>query len=75
LGLVLLVVLRGKLKPLGSLWFVYLAWYSFGRFMIQWIRLDRVYFLGFQEAHFVSLVCFVISAIIIGLKTRRNTNN
>ena len=75
LGLVLLVVLRGKLKPLGSLWFVYLAWYSFGRFIIQWIRLDRVYFLGFQEAHFISLVCFVLSAIIIGLKTRRNTNN
>ena len=75
LGLVLLVVLRGKLKPLGSLWFVYLAWYSFGRFIIQWIRLDRVYFLGFQEAHFISLVCFVLSVIIIGLKTRRNTTN
>ena len=44
IGLVILVVFRNKLQPNGSLWFVYLAWYSLGRFLIQWFRLDTVYF-------------------------------
>ena len=71
LGMIFLVTLRNKLKPLGSLWFVYLAWYSLGRFAIQWVRLDRTYILGFQEAHFIAIICFVVSIAFLGIKTRK----
>ena len=72
IGLVILVVFRNKLQPNGSLWFVYLAWYSLGRFLIKWIRLDRVYFWGLQEAHFIAIICFVVSVIFLSVKTRRS---
>ena len=71
LGMVLLVSLRNKIKPLGSLWFVYLAWYSLGRFAIQWVRLDKAYILGLQEAHFIAIICFIVSITFLGIKTRR----
>ena len=69
--MVLLVSLRNKIKPLGSLWFVYLAWYSLGRFAIQWVRLDKAYILGLQEAHFIAIICFIVSITFLGKKTRR----
>jgi len=47
-----------------------LAWYSLGRFLIQWVRLDRVYIWGLQEAHFIAIICFIVSIGFISLKTR-----
>ena len=70
IGLVILVLFRNKFKPNGSLFFIYLAWYSLGRFLIQWVRLDRVYFWGLQEAHFIAIVCFLFSVAFLSIKTR-----
>ena len=69
-GLVLLYFLRGRLRPYGSMWFVYLAWYAIGRFAIQWLRLDRVHLLGLQEAHIIAIIVLAISIPFIVWKTR-----
>jgi phosphatidylglycerol:prolipoprotein diacylglycerol transferase len=74
LGMIILVKFRNKFKPAGSLWFIYLAWYSLGRFAIQWTRLDKTYFWGFQEAHFISIICMVISISFLAMKTRNKNN-
>tara|TARA_B110000438_G_scaffold203006_1_gene194672 strand:- start:5106 stop:5942 length:837 start_codon:yes stop_codon:yes gene_type:complete len=74
LGMLILVKFRNKLKPAGSLWFIYLAWYSLGRFAIQWTRLDKTYFWGLQEAHFISIICMVISISFLAVKTKKRNN-
>tara|TARA_B110000438_G_scaffold188283_1_gene179927 strand:+ start:6285 stop:7121 length:837 start_codon:yes stop_codon:yes gene_type:complete len=74
LGMLVLVKFRNKLKPAGSLWFIYLGWYSLGRFAIQWTRLDKTYFWSFQEAHFISIICMIISVSFIVIKTRKQNN-
>ncbi len=54
--------LRGRLKPEGSLILIMLAMYSFGRFLLSWLRLEEVEaaLLGpLHEAHIISLVVFV----------------
>ena len=70
--LALLVIwrLRGRLRPDGMLFVVYLALYSVGRFMIQYFRLDTVYALGMQEAHFIALLVLAITIPILAIKAR-----
>ena len=55
LGIGVLLLLRNRIHPSGSLFLIYLLWYSIGRFAIQWLRLDPVYFLGLQEAHLIAI--------------------
>ncbi|MEK9676232.1 MAG: prolipoprotein diacylglyceryl transferase [Chloroflexota bacterium] len=70
IGLFLITKLRGKLKPDGSIWMVYVTWYSIGRFSIQYLRLDDVKFWGLQEAHIIAIVVlsFTIPYMIKNLR-------
>ena len=71
LGLGLLYLLRDRLKPSGSIWFVYLAWYAVGRFAIQSLRLDPVYLFNFlQEAHIIAILVLLGAIPVLLLKTR-----
>ena len=65
-----LFMLRGKLKPAGSLWMVYLALYAIGRFGIQWLRLDPVKFWGLQEAHLIAILVLFVAVPFLIIKTR-----
>ena len=62
--------LRGKLKPDGMLFALYLALYSIGRFAIQFYRDDRVWALGMQEAHYISLLILAVTVPLIAIKGR-----
>ncbi|MGB1748882.1 MAG: prolipoprotein diacylglyceryl transferase [Dehalococcoidia bacterium] len=70
IGLFLITKLRGKLKPDGSIWLVYVTWYSIGRFSIQYLRLDDVKFWGLQEAHIIAILVlsFTIPYMIKNLR-------
>ncbi len=46
---------RGRLHHDGALFVAYLAAYAAGRFVISFMRLDPVWFLGFQQAQVLSL--------------------
>ena len=70
IGLFLLYKLRHRLKPDGSLFMFYLAYYSLGRFMVQFVRLDKVYFANLQEAHLIAIGVFVITVPFLAIKTR-----
>jgi phosphatidylglycerol:prolipoprotein diacylglycerol transferase len=69
-GLFILYKLRHRLKPDGSLFIFYLAYYSLGRFMIQFIRLDKVYFASLQEAHLIALGVLALTIPFLAWKTR-----
>ena len=57
--------MRGRLKPDGMLFVLYLALYSLGRFTIQFVRLDKVWALGLQEAHFIALIVLAITVPLL----------
>lgn len=67
-----LLSLRGKLKPEGSLFAVYLALYAAWRFGIDFIRVGTPFLLGLHQAQVISLIIMVITIPIIILKVRRN---
>lgn len=67
----LLFRLRGRLKPDGSLWMVYLSLYAVGRFMIQFIRLDDVKFWGLQQAHLIAILSWMVAVPFLIWKTRQ----
>ncbi len=68
--LALLFRLRGRLKPDGSLWMVYIALYAFGRFWIQFLRLDDVKFWELQQAHLIAILVLIVAVPFIAWKTR-----
>lgn len=59
---------RGRIKPDGMLFVAYLAFYSFGRFFIQFYRVDRLWFGGLQEAHIIALLVMAITVPLLAFK-------
>ena len=70
ISLAILWQLRGRLKPDGMLFAVYLALYSVGRFVITFYRQDRVWALGMQEAHFIAIAVLVVTVPLLIAKAR-----
>lgn len=70
--LAMLLRLRGRLRPEGSLIPVYLVFYSMGRFLISWTRGDELPVIGpLHQAHVISLIIFIIGiAWLIYTKVR-----
>jgi phosphatidylglycerol:prolipoprotein diacylglycerol transferase len=56
-------LLRGRLRPSGSLFAAYLTMYSLGSFLIRFLRGDVSAFAGiFNEGQVISLLVFVVAA-------------
>ena len=62
--------LRGRLKPAGMLFALYLALYAVGRFIISFQRIDLEWAYGMQEAHFISLLVLAITIPLLIIKAR-----
>ena len=64
--------MRERIVPSGMLFALYLSLYSVGRFMISFLREDRVWFepLGLQEAHFIALLVLVIVVPVLAFRAR-----
>jgi phosphatidylglycerol:prolipoprotein diacylglycerol transferase len=52
----LLITLFGKLPRAGMLFWLFAALYSFGRFFIQFYRIDTPFFLNLSQAQFLSFL-------------------
>jgi phosphatidylglycerol:prolipoprotein diacylglycerol transferase len=70
LSLAIIWRLRGRLKPEGMLFALYLALYSVGRFTVSFLREDRIWALGMQEAHYIALLVLVITVPLLAIKAR-----
>ena len=62
--------LRGRLKPAGMLFALYIALYSIGRFGVSFLREDRIWALGMQEAHYIALLMLAITIPLLAIKAR-----
>ncbi|MGH2544455.1 MAG: prolipoprotein diacylglyceryl transferase, partial [Ardenticatenaceae bacterium] len=61
---------RGRLRPDGMLFALYLVLYSIGRFGIQFLRQDEVKVASLQEAHFIALIVLAITIPLLIWKAR-----
>ena len=66
--------LRGRLRPDGMLFALYLAFYSLGRFGITFMRDDRVWALGMQEAHYIALIVLAVTVPLLVVRARFGTS-
>lgn len=65
--------LRDRLKPDGMLFALYLAFYAVGRFLVTFLRQDKMWLLGLQEAHFIAILVLVITIPLLVIKARPTT--
>ena len=65
--------LRDRIKPDGMLFALYLALYAVGRFSVTFLRQDKVWTLGLQEAHFIAILVLAITIPLLVIKARPTT--
>ena len=65
--------LRDRIKPDGMLFALYLALYAVGRFFVTFLRQDKVWTLGLQEAHFIAILVLAITIPLLVIKARPTT--
>ena len=70
LALVLIWNLRNRLRPDGMLFALYLALYSLGRFAVTFLREDKIWALGMQEAQYIALLVLAITVPLLIIKAR-----
>jgi phosphatidylglycerol:prolipoprotein diacylglycerol transferase len=70
LALAVIWQLRGRLKPDGMIWTLYLALYAIGRFGVTFFREDRIWTAGLQEAQIIALLILAITVPILLAKAR-----
>ena len=71
LSLLIVWKLRGRLRPDGMLFGVYLVLYSAGRFVISFARTEpNVYAFGLLQAQLIALLLIVVVAVVLAAKAR-----
>jgi len=67
----ILLKLRGRFKPEGSLFLIYLSLYSLWRFGIGFLREGTPFLPGLHQAQVIALIVLVITIPLLALRTRR----
>ena len=67
---VVLLRLRGRFRPDGSLFLIYLTLYSLWRFGIDFIREGTDFLFGLHEAQVISIIVLIITITLMALRTR-----
>jgi phosphatidylglycerol:prolipoprotein diacylglycerol transferase len=67
---VVLLKLRNKLQPQGSLFVLYLALYAAWRLGIDFLRDGNVFLFGLHESQFISVIILLIAIPWLIVKTR-----
>ena len=62
--------LRDRVRPDGMLFAIYLSFYAVGRFLVSFLRQDKVWALGLQEAHYIAIAVLVITIPLLIIKAR-----
>jgi phosphatidylglycerol---prolipoprotein diacylglyceryl transferase len=70
-----LLLLRGKLKPAGSLFILYYALYGAWRFGIEFIRDGTPFLFGMHQAQVIGLIVLLITVPMIILRVRWDKKN
>lgn len=76
LGLILILIIRKKVAvKRGELFLGYVTWYSFGRFFVEGMRTDSLYFFGgLRVSQVLSLVLFVGGISLLYYRRKKRTD-
>lgn len=76
LGLILILIIRKKVVvKRGELFLGYVTWYSFGRFFVEGMRTDSLYFFGgLRVSQVLSLVLFVGGIALLYYRRKKRTD-
>ncbi len=66
----ILLMLRKKLKPDGSLFLVYLAFYSIWRIGSDFLREGTSFLFGLHQAQVIGIIVLIIAVFLLVLRTR-----
>lgn len=66
----ILLILRGRLKPDGSLFLIYLSLYSLWRVGIGFLREGTPFLFGLHQAQVIAIIVLAITIPILAMKTR-----
>jgi phosphatidylglycerol:prolipoprotein diacylglycerol transferase len=65
-----LIALKDRFKPDGSLFLIYLSLYSLWRFGIDFIREGNPFLFGLHQAQVISIVVLIITFTLMAMRTR-----
>jgi len=65
------LMLRGRFKPDGSLFLIYLSFYSLWRIGIDFLREGTPFLLGLHQAQVIGIIVLVICVSLLAYRTRR----
>jgi phosphatidylglycerol:prolipoprotein diacylglycerol transferase len=65
-----LLLLRGRFRPDGSLFLIYLTLYALWRLGIDFIREGNPFLFGLHEAQVISIIVLIITITLMALRTR-----
>ncbi len=65
-----LVKLRGRLKPDGSLFLIYLSLYSLWRLSTDFMRVGTPFLFGLHQAQVIAIIVLAIAIPLLALRTR-----
>jgi phosphatidylglycerol:prolipoprotein diacylglycerol transferase len=63
--------LRGRLKPQGSLFFLYLCLYAAGDFSLRFFRVNEPFLLGLHQGQIISLAILVVAVPWLIIRLRK----
>jgi phosphatidylglycerol:prolipoprotein diacylglycerol transferase len=66
----ILLALRNRFRPEGSLFMIYLTFYSIWRIAIDFIRPGNPFLFGLHEAQIISIVILIITITLMAWRTR-----
>jgi len=67
---VVLLTLRGRFKPEGSIFLIYLSLYSLWRVGIDFLRVGTPFLFGLHQAQIMAIVVLAITIPLLALRTR-----
>lgn len=70
LALMLVWKLRNRIRPDGMVFALYIALYSVGRFFVTFLRDDRIWAMGLQEAQYIAILVLVVTVPLLIIKAR-----
>jgi phosphatidylglycerol:prolipoprotein diacylglycerol transferase len=64
-GFAVLNLVWRKKKFDGQIFYLYIAWYGFGRMLIEGLRVDSLYVGVFRISQVIGFVCFVLGTVLL----------
>jgi phosphatidylglycerol:prolipoprotein diacylglycerol transferase len=70
IGFAILLILRGRFKPEGSIFLIYLSLYSLWRIGIDFLRAGTPFLFGLHQAQIIAIIVLLIAIPLLALRTR-----